>query len=217
MSPAARASGTSRVAPAPQVIGDLLDEIHTSMYDRALAFQRANTHEPSTYADFADAVDDGFASIWWCEQDDCERAIREDAGATSRCIPLEQPGGTGICLRDGRPGHPQGDIRQGVLTHTAIRKALRPSSHCARGTWLPMASSQRHPRGLDVCLCPRQSRNGPRTPALSPPTTRLRAGRSPSRGLRLPEDAKPPSSSRACRCRVPDGPGCRARRAGATR
>ncbi len=86
-----------------QVIGDLLDEIHTSMYDRALAFQRANTHEPSTYADFADAVDDGFASIWWCEQDDCERAIREDAGATSRCIPLDQPGGTGACLRDGRP------------------------------------------------------------------------------------------------------------------
>jgi prolyl-tRNA synthetase len=88
---------------AAQVVGDLLAEIHQSMYDRALAFQRANTHDPATYADLSDAVENGFAHIWWCEQDDCERAIKEDTGATSRCIPLEQPGGTGTCLRDGRP------------------------------------------------------------------------------------------------------------------
>jgi prolyl-tRNA synthetase len=84
-------------------VGELLAEIQQSMYDKALGFQRANTHEPASFADFIDAVEDGFASIWWCEQDDCERAIKAEAGATSRCIPLEQPGGSGTCLRDGRP------------------------------------------------------------------------------------------------------------------
>jgi prolyl-tRNA synthetase len=88
---------------APGVVGEMLVEIQKAMYERALAFQRSNTHEPASFADFADAVEDGFASIWWCEQDDCERAIKDETGATSRCIPLDQPGGSGTCLRDGRP------------------------------------------------------------------------------------------------------------------
>jgi prolyl-tRNA synthetase len=90
-------------AAAPALVGELLAEIQQSMYARALAFQRANTHDPASYADFADAVEDGFASVWWCEEEDCERAIKDEHGATCRCIPLDQPGGNGLCLRDGRP------------------------------------------------------------------------------------------------------------------
>src|SRR5690606_30945225 len=55
-------------------VGALLNDIQQSMYDRALAFQQSNTHDSASMADFADAIEDGFASIWWCEQDDCERA-----------------------------------------------------------------------------------------------------------------------------------------------
>jgi prolyl-tRNA synthetase len=90
-------------ADGAAVVGELLADIQQSLYDRALAFREANTHEPSTFADFADAVEDGFASVWWCEEADCEQAIKEETGATSRCIPLDQPGGGGTCFRDGRP------------------------------------------------------------------------------------------------------------------
>ena len=90
-------------AAAPTVVGELLAEIQQAMYDKALAFQRSNTHEPSSYADLADAVEDGFASIWWCEEADCEQAIKDETGATSRNMPLDQPEGSGVCLRDGRP------------------------------------------------------------------------------------------------------------------
>jgi prolyl-tRNA synthetase len=90
-------------AAAPTVVGDLLDDIQRAMYDKALAFQRANTFEPRTQADFADAVENGFAHVWWCEEADCEQAIKEATSATCRNIPLEQPGGSGACFWDGRP------------------------------------------------------------------------------------------------------------------
>ena len=95
-----------RSVPRPAgaaVVGEMLAEIQQSLYDRALAFRQSNTHEPASYADFAGAVEDGFASIWWCEEGDCEQSIKDSTSATCRCIPLEQPGGSGVCLWDGRP------------------------------------------------------------------------------------------------------------------
>ncbi len=73
------------------------------MYDRALRFREENTREPSSYAEFREAVETGFASVWWCEETDCEQEIKDSTGATSRCLPLDQPDGGGVCLRDGRP------------------------------------------------------------------------------------------------------------------
>ena len=90
-------------AAAPAVVGELLSDIQQSMYDKALAFQLSNTHEPASQADFGDAVEDGFAFVWWCEQGDCEQAIKEATSATCRNIPLDQPGGSGTCVWDGRP------------------------------------------------------------------------------------------------------------------
>ena len=90
-------------AAAPAVVGELLSDIQQAMYDKALTFQLSNTHEPASQADFGDAVEDGFAFVWWCEQGDCEQAIKEATSATCRNIPLDQPGGSGTCVWDGRP------------------------------------------------------------------------------------------------------------------
>ncbi len=43
----------------------------------------------------------GWAHVWWCGESDCEASIKEETKATNRCIPLEQPGGEGICIRCG--------------------------------------------------------------------------------------------------------------------
>jgi prolyl-tRNA synthetase len=74
-----------------------LDEIQKSIYDRALAFRKANTFEPPDYAQFKKAVEKGFAFSWWCGSGNCEAKIKEETKATMRCIPLDQT------LGEGRP------------------------------------------------------------------------------------------------------------------
>jgi prolyl-tRNA synthetase len=84
-------------------VGETLADIHTALYERALRFRNEHTVAPSSYAEFGEAVEQGFALAPWCEQADCEAAIKDDTRATSRCIPLEQDPGRYTCIRDGRP------------------------------------------------------------------------------------------------------------------
>jgi prolyl-tRNA synthetase len=84
-------------------VAQLLEEIQKSLYDRALAFRLANTFEPAAYDEFKNAVEKGFAFSWWCGSGECEANIKEETKATMRCIPLEQPGGSGKCIHCGLP------------------------------------------------------------------------------------------------------------------
>jgi len=87
----------------PGVLTETLAEIQASLFDRALSFRKAHTYEPRDYAEFKQAVEDGWAFAWWCGERDCETQIKEDTKATTRCIPLEQPGGAGACIHCGKP------------------------------------------------------------------------------------------------------------------
>src|SRR6266567_1538003 len=44
---------------------ETLASIHASLYDRALAFRQANTHDPRSYDEFRQAVEGGWAFSWW--------------------------------------------------------------------------------------------------------------------------------------------------------
>jgi prolyl-tRNA synthetase len=82
-----------------------LIEIQQALYNRALAFRDANTYDPKDYAAFKQAVEKGFAFSFWCGSADCEAKIKEETKATMRCIPLEQPGGSGQCIFCGQPAN----------------------------------------------------------------------------------------------------------------
>jgi prolyl-tRNA synthetase len=84
-------------------VRDLLDDIQSSLYARALQFREEHTFDPADYAEFREAIERGFACSWWCEDAACEAAIKDETRATTRCIPFDQPGGSGPCIRDGRP------------------------------------------------------------------------------------------------------------------
>jgi prolyl-tRNA synthetase len=84
-------------------VAQTLEDIQKALFDRALAFRKANTAEPADYGEFKKAVEKGFALSWWCGQSVCEEKIKEETKATMRCIPLEQPGGSGRCVFCGRP------------------------------------------------------------------------------------------------------------------
>ena len=45
----------------------------------------------------------GFAKTMWCGGLDCELAMKEKAGVTSRCMPLEQERVGDTCVCCGKP------------------------------------------------------------------------------------------------------------------
>jgi len=102
---------SASLADLPATIEKLLAEIHQSLFDKALAFRRANTHETSTYDDFRKAVETGFAYAFWCGSGACEESVKEETRATMRCIPLDAAAvlgngsttGSGTCVHCGKP------------------------------------------------------------------------------------------------------------------
>lgn len=85
------------------VVAETLADIHATMYDRALAFLKDNTREPKDYGEFKQMAEAGFAYAWWCGRAECEAQIKEETKATTRCIPLDQPGGRGKCIHCAEP------------------------------------------------------------------------------------------------------------------
>lgn len=83
-------------------VRDLLEDIQASLYARALAFQGENTPQPEDFEAFIEAVQTRWAEAWWCGDPECEAGIKEATGATTRCIPLDQPPGKGRCVHCGR-------------------------------------------------------------------------------------------------------------------
>jgi prolyl-tRNA synthetase len=85
------------------VVQATLDEIQDNMLAKARAFMQENTHDPADYAEFQEVVKTGWADVWWCGRADCEAEIKQDTKATNRVIPIDQPGGEGVCIHCGNP------------------------------------------------------------------------------------------------------------------
>jgi len=81
-----------------QRVADLLVEIQAGLLAKATAFRDAHIHEVSDYEQLKNVVQDGWALAWWCGNDACEAKVKEDTRATTRNIPVDQPGGTGRCV-----------------------------------------------------------------------------------------------------------------------
>ncbi|MDP3185646.1 MAG: His/Gly/Thr/Pro-type tRNA ligase C-terminal domain-containing protein, partial [Anaerolineales bacterium] len=79
-----------------------LDGIQSSMLAKATAFRDANIHEPKSYDELKEVVTNGWAFSWWCGDKACESKVKEDTKASTRCIPLDQPGGKGMCIVCGK-------------------------------------------------------------------------------------------------------------------
>ncbi|MFZ5910669.1 MAG: proline--tRNA ligase [Chloroflexota bacterium] len=86
-----------------QTVSLLLSEIQDSLLKQATAFRDANIHAPKDYEELKQVVEDGWAFSWWCGDKACEAKVKEDTKATTRCIPFEQPDGSGKCIVCGKP------------------------------------------------------------------------------------------------------------------
>jgi len=88
----------------------MLDEIHTSLFERATDFNSEHTRTIDKIDDFTtyftpqkDEIHGGFARAHWCGSADCEYEIKESLGVTIRCIPLDAPDEDGVCIHCGKP------------------------------------------------------------------------------------------------------------------
>jgi prolyl-tRNA synthetase len=86
----------------PGAIAEILTDMHASLFDRAKSFRDSHIYDPKDYEELKQTVESGWAFSWWCGDPACEAKVKEDTRASTRCIPMEQPGGKGKCIVCGK-------------------------------------------------------------------------------------------------------------------
>lgn len=83
----------------PTRIPQILDDIQTNLYNRALLMRQQNTHTVNSWSEFTQAIEKGgFVFAHWDGTTETELKIKELTKATIRCIPLDQPLEDGQCV-----------------------------------------------------------------------------------------------------------------------
>lgn len=88
-----------------EFIENLLQDIHNSMYERALKNTEAKTFTATNYDEFIDIAKNhpGFIKAMWCGDSTCEEKLKEiTGGVKSRCIPFEEEHISDTCVCCGK-------------------------------------------------------------------------------------------------------------------
>jgi len=85
-------------------IQEILDSIHDSMLSAAKAAVKERTTNARTMDEIKDILENktGFVKAMWCGDAACEEKIKEETGASSRCIPFEQENISDTCVCCGK-------------------------------------------------------------------------------------------------------------------
>lgn len=88
-----------------EVVGEILEKMQADMLAKATAHRDANTHEAHNWEEFTDILTrkQGFIKAMWCGDRACEEAIKDETGATTRCMPFEQEHLSDVCVHCGKP------------------------------------------------------------------------------------------------------------------
>jgi prolyl-tRNA synthetase len=86
-----------------------LDAAHAALFARAKQFQEASTRRATSYEELKAllAKEGGFVRCHFKPDAATEKRIKDETKATVRCIPLDQPGGTGQCIVSGAADAPE--------------------------------------------------------------------------------------------------------------
>ena len=93
------------LAELETVVPQLLDAVHEGLYNRAKQNLENNTKVCMTLDEVKTFMETegGFAKTMWCGELDCELEMKEKAGVSSRCMPLEQETVSDVCVCCGTP------------------------------------------------------------------------------------------------------------------
>ena len=85
--------------------GELLETIQKDMYEAAKKHLEAHTFRAESMDEMERILDNekGFVKAMWCGSRECEEAVKEKTGASSRCIPFAQEKICDCCINCGKP------------------------------------------------------------------------------------------------------------------
>ncbi|MFN0201450.1 MAG: proline--tRNA ligase [Bacteroidia bacterium] len=89
-----------------QKVTDLLTEIQASLYQQAKELREKHSFQIDTYEEFKTILNSetmGFIYAHWDGTTETELKIKEETGATIRCIPLDSKDEAGVCIYSGKP------------------------------------------------------------------------------------------------------------------
>lgn len=83
-----------------QKIGEILSEYQQALFDKALENRRNRTFSATTMEELISIASEqtGYVKAMWCGDLDCELAIKEKAGLSSRCMPFTQEAISDHCV-----------------------------------------------------------------------------------------------------------------------
>lgn len=91
-------------------INELLEKIQNEMFARAQTRTSELTFEAHSYDELKQIMNTsrGFIKAFWCESENCEKQIKEETKATTRCLPFVDNHGSiaeeeGVCIKCGKP------------------------------------------------------------------------------------------------------------------
>ena len=87
-------------------IPELLNAVHQGLYEKALKNRENRTYDCTSIDEIKKVLEekgDGFIRAMWCEDEACEDKVKEETGAGSRCMPLEQEFISDKCVCCGKP------------------------------------------------------------------------------------------------------------------
>ena len=104
---ARRDTGEKTFVPLTELetaVQQLLQDVHDNLYAMAEKNLEDNTFDMTSWEEVREMAQGkgGFARTKWCGSLECELAMKEKAGVSSRCMPLKQSGTTGKCVVCGK-------------------------------------------------------------------------------------------------------------------
>jgi prolyl-tRNA synthetase len=105
---ARRDNGEKQPIQLPELekhVTELLEDIQKNLYKRAKDNLIKNTRPAKTMEQVKEIINKhgGFVETMWCNSNECEVKMKEEAGITSRCIPFEQRRVGDTCPACGKP------------------------------------------------------------------------------------------------------------------
>lgn len=96
---------TIHIENVTEYIQKLLEDIQTSIYNKAADFKEASSHKADSWDNFVDIIKNkgGFVYAHWDGTPETEDEIKNKTKATIRCIPLDSSDEEGKCILTGKP------------------------------------------------------------------------------------------------------------------
>ncbi len=101
-----RDTGEKEIVPLSDFadrVAQLMEIIQKSLYERALSLRTSKTKVLDAWDEFTEAIESGnFVMAHWDGTKETEAMIKEETGATIRCIPFDSTDEAGVCVKTGK-------------------------------------------------------------------------------------------------------------------